>query len=91
MTFGSGLYIYGTVHLNVGSGGSAIGDVIGGGVVASISSGGVISSATVDSGGVLNLFSTHPSMRERIRRLRAMHVSSGGWQVGTRDATFGTG
>jgi heat shock protein HtpX len=41
--------------------------------------------------GVLNLFSTHPSMRERIRRLRAMHVSSGGWQVGARDATFGTG
>ena len=41
--------------------------------------------------GVLNLFSTHPSMRERVRRLRAMHVSSGGWQVGARDATLGTG
>ena len=41
--------------------------------------------------GVLNLFSTHPSMRERIRRLRAMHSSADGWQVGTRDATSGTG
>ena len=41
--------------------------------------------------GVLNLFSTHPSMRERIRRLRAMQRSSGGWQVGTRDATLHAG
>ena len=38
--------------------------------------------------GVLNLFSTHPSMRERIRRLRSMHASSGGWPVGARDATI---
>ena len=37
--------------------------------------------------GILALFSSHPSMRERIRRLRAMQVSSGGWQVGPRDAT----
>ena len=36
--------------------------------------------------GVLNLFSTHPSMRERIRRLRANQVSRG-WQVGARDPT----
>jgi len=36
--------------------------------------------------GVLNLFSTHPSMRERIRRLRAIQVSRG-WQVGARDPT----
>src|SRR5215831_8975207 len=41
--------------------------------------------------GVLNLFSTHPSMRERIRRLRAMQASSGGWLVGARDATIHTG
>jgi len=41
--------------------------------------------------GVLNLFSTHPSMRERIRRLRAMPHSSGGWQMGTRDATLHAG
>jgi heat shock protein HtpX len=38
--------------------------------------------------GVLTLSSTHPSMRERIRRLRAMQVSSGGWPVGARAATF---
>ena len=36
--------------------------------------------------GVLNLFSTHPSMRERIRRLRAIQASRG-WQVGARDPT----
>ncbi|HET9157465.1 MAG TPA: zinc metalloprotease HtpX [Myxococcaceae bacterium] len=41
--------------------------------------------------GVLTLFSTHPSMRERIRRLRAMQRSSGGWQMGTRDATLHAG
>ncbi|HEY1416750.1 MAG TPA: zinc metalloprotease HtpX [Myxococcaceae bacterium] len=41
--------------------------------------------------GVLNLFSTHPSMRERIRRLRAMHASSGGWSLGARDATLHAG
>jgi heat shock protein HtpX len=41
--------------------------------------------------GILNLFSTHPSMRERIRRLRAMHASSGGWPVGARDATLHAG
>jgi heat shock protein HtpX len=41
--------------------------------------------------GVLNLFSTHPSMRERTRRLRAMHASSGGWPVGARDATVHAG
>jgi heat shock protein HtpX len=41
--------------------------------------------------GVLNLFSTHPSMRERIRRLRSMHASSGGWPVGARDATIHAG
>ncbi|HEY1908819.1 MAG TPA: zinc metalloprotease HtpX [Myxococcaceae bacterium] len=41
--------------------------------------------------GILNLFSTHPSMRERIRRLRAMHPSSGGWPVGARDATIHAG
>ena len=41
--------------------------------------------------GVLTLFSTHPSMRERVRRLRAMQVSSGGWPVGARDATFDAG
>jgi Zn-dependent protease with chaperone function len=41
--------------------------------------------------GVLNLFSTHPSMRERIRRLRAMQHSSGGWQMGIRDATLHAG
>ena len=37
--------------------------------------------------GVLTLFSTHPSMRERIRRLRAMQIRHGGWPVGARDAT----
>ena len=37
------------------------------------------------------LKTVHPSMRERIRRLRAMHVSPGGWQVGTRDPTFHAG
>ena len=41
--------------------------------------------------GVLNLFSTHPSMRERIRRLRAMQVSAGGWPMGARDATLDSG
>jgi len=38
--------------------------------------------------GVLTLFSTHPSMRERIRRLREMQVQPGGWPVGARDATL---
>ena len=38
--------------------------------------------------GVLTLFSTHPSMRECIRALRSMQVSSGGWPVGARAATF---
>jgi heat shock protein HtpX len=38
--------------------------------------------------GVLTLFSTHPSMRERVRRLRAMLVQAGGWPVGARDATL---
>ena len=38
--------------------------------------------------GVLNLFSTHPSMRERVRRLRAMQDQAGGWPVGARDATL---
>ena len=41
--------------------------------------------------GVLNLFSTHPSMRERVRRLRPMQTSSGGWPVGARDATVHAG
>jgi len=40
------------------------------------------------SEGILSLFSTHPSMRERIRRLRAMQVQPGGWPVGARDATL---
>ncbi|MGZ6098132.1 MAG: zinc metalloprotease HtpX [Myxococcaceae bacterium] len=38
--------------------------------------------------GVLTLFSTHPSMRERVRRLREMHVLADGWPVGARDATL---
>ncbi len=38
--------------------------------------------------GVLTLFSTHPSMRERIRRLREVQVQPGGWPVGARDATL---
>ncbi len=38
--------------------------------------------------GVLTLFSTQPSMRERIRRLREMQVQPGGWPVGARDATL---
>ena len=40
--------------------------------------------------GVLNLFSTHPPMRERIRRLRAIQASRG-WQVGARDPTLHAG
>ncbi len=38
--------------------------------------------------GVLTLFSTHPSMRERVRRLREMQVLADGWPVGARDATL---
>ncbi len=38
--------------------------------------------------GVLTLFSTHPSMRERVRRLREMQVQADGWPVGARDATL---
>ena len=41
--------------------------------------------------GILNLFSTHPSMRERIRRLRAMEGQIGGSPEGTRDATVRAG
>jgi len=41
--------------------------------------------------GVLNLFSTHPSMRERIRRLRAMQQHVGGSPLGGRDATVHAG
>ncbi|HZX43271.1 MAG TPA: hypothetical protein VFE93_15630 [Myxococcaceae bacterium] len=38
--------------------------------------------------GVVTLFSIHPSMRERIRRLRAMQGPADGWPVGARDPTF---
>jgi heat shock protein HtpX len=38
--------------------------------------------------GILTLFSTHPSMRKRVRRLRAIQVQAGGWPVGARDATL---
>ncbi len=41
--------------------------------------------------GVLNLFSTHPPPRERIRRLRAMQVQAGGWPVGAHEAALDPG
>ena len=44
-----------------------------------------------DAEGVLNLFSTHPAMHERIRRLRATQGHAGEWSVRTRDATLDAG
>src|SRR5215813_15144809 len=41
--------------------------------------------------GVFKLFSTHPSMRERIRRLRARQQHVGGSPLGGRDATVHAG